>query len=93
MSYVFVLLIGAVAGRVAGQFLKGSDVPVLLDFGAGAAGAAVLVVLSRAFGPAAAAGLAMSVLVSILGAVAGLYGMRQFMKEEPLPVSRRRRRY
>lgn len=93
MSYLFVVLIGAVIGFVAGQFLKRTDLPVMLDFGAGAGGAAVAVVLSRALGPAAAAGFAMSFLLSILGAVAGLYGMRQFMKEKPLPVARSRRRY
>ena len=92
MSYLFIVIIGAVAGWVGGQFLKGSEIGVILDLAAGAIGAFVAVLLSRLLGPAAATGLVMSAIVAVAGAIGTLYGMRQFMKEKPLPVSRARRR-
>ncbi len=92
MSYLFIVIIGAVGGWVAGQFLKGSELGILPDVIAGAVGAVAAALLSRLFGPAAAAGFFVTFIISIIGAVAGLYGMRHVMKEKALPVSRQRRR-
>lgn len=91
MSYLFVMVIGAIAGWVAGQYVKGSEMGVMPDIVAGAAGAALAVLFSRLFGPEAAAGFMVSVIVSIVGAVASLYAMRYVMKEEPVKATPRRR--
>ena len=93
MAYMFVVIIGAVAGWVAGQYFKQEDNPMALDFVAGAIGAGVAVLLSRLVGPVAATGFVMSALVAIIGGVTGLYGMRRYMKATappPPPVRRRR---
>jgi uncharacterized membrane protein YeaQ/YmgE (transglycosylase-associated protein family) len=91
MSYLFVVIIGAVVGFVAGQYLKGSELGPGPDLAAGAVGALVAVLLVRFVGPAAASGLVMSMIISVLGAVGSLYGMRRFTKPAPAPVKRRRR--
>jgi uncharacterized membrane protein YeaQ/YmgE (transglycosylase-associated protein family) len=93
MSYLFIVVIGAVTGWVAGQNIKGSDSGIVIDFLAGAIGACVAVVLSRMVGPAAASGYLMSTVVAIIGGFAGLYGVRKFLKSrQPVPVTRPRRR-
>jgi uncharacterized membrane protein YeaQ/YmgE (transglycosylase-associated protein family) len=93
MAYLFVVAIAAVAGYVAGLQMKGQDLPVYFDIGAGAAGGSLLVLLSRMMGPAASAGFLMSFIVAVIGGVLGLYAMRKFMKsrEIPVPVARKRR--
>ena len=94
MAYMFVVVIGAVAGWVAGQYFKQEENPIGLDFAAGALGAGIAVLLSRLIGPAAATGFLMSAIVAIIGGVGGLYGMRRFMKATatpPPPPPRRRR--
>ena len=40
MSYLFIVVIGAVAGWIAGQYIKGSEMGMLPDIIAGAVGAA-----------------------------------------------------
>ena len=93
MSYMFIVVIGAVAGWAAGQYFKGSEHGIGIDFLAGAIGGSAAVLLSRVVGPAAASGLVMSAIIAIIGAVAALYGMRRYMKAHaPAPVARSRRR-
>jgi uncharacterized membrane protein YeaQ/YmgE (transglycosylase-associated protein family) len=92
MSYLFIVVIGAVAGLVAGQYLKGSEMGKGPDLAAGAVGAAVLVLLVRMVGPAAASGFAMSAILAIIGAIASLYVMRSYTKSKAVPVARARRR-
>ena len=92
MSYLFIVVIGAVAGWAAGQKLKGSEMGVLPDLVAGAVGGSVFVLLTRMVGPAAASGFLMSAIVAILGAFAALYIMRSYMKAKAVPVARPRRR-
>jgi len=92
MNYLFIVVIGAVVGFIAGQYLKGSEHGAGIDVAAGAAGGFLAVLLSRFVGPAAAAGFFMSAIVAIIGAVAALYVMRQFMKPKAVPAPRSRRR-
>lgn len=89
MSYLFIVVIGAVAGWAAGQYVKGSEAGVGIDFIAGAIGACVFVVLSRMISDGAS-GVVMSILIAVIGAVVALYGMRRYMKsKQPVPVVRR----
>jgi len=92
MSYMFIVVIGAVAGWVAGQYFKGSEHGVGIDIAAGTIGAVVFVLISRMVGPAAASGLVMSSVVAIIGGIGSVYAMRLVMKsrEVPVPVKRRR---
>jgi uncharacterized membrane protein YeaQ/YmgE (transglycosylase-associated protein family) len=92
MSYMFIIVIGAVAGWVAGQYVKGSEMGVGIDVAAGAVGSIVAVALSRWLGPASASGLVMSALVAIIGAVGSLFLMRRVMKPKMVPATRPRRR-
>lgn len=92
MSYLIVVVIGAVAGWVAGQFLKGSEHGVGIDFAAGAAGAIVAVFLARVVGPGSASSFMLSGIVALAGAIATLYAMRRIMKAKAVPVTRPRRR-
>lgn len=91
MSYLFIVIIGAIVGYVAGQYLKGSELGSFPDIAAGAIGAGVAVLLARLVGPEAASGFLISALVATLGAFGMLYGMRHFTKEAPVPVRRPRR--
>ncbi len=92
MSYLFIVVIGALVGFVAGQYLKGSEHGSGIDALLGAIGGCLAVVLSRVVGPAAAAGWVMSAIVAVIGAVVTLFVMRQFMKSKPVPATRSRRR-
>jgi uncharacterized membrane protein YeaQ/YmgE (transglycosylase-associated protein family) len=91
MSYMFIVVIGAVAGWLAGQYFKGSEAGIGIDFLAGAIGAVVFVVISRVVSDGAS-GMLMSVLVAIAGATLALYGMRRYMKAQLVPAPRARRR-
>ena len=94
MSYMFIVVIGAAAGWVAGQYVKGSEAGIGIDFIAGAVGGCVAVVLSRMVGPDAASGVVMSIFIAAIGGVAALYGMRRYMraKQQPVPAKRPRAR-
>jgi uncharacterized membrane protein YeaQ/YmgE (transglycosylase-associated protein family) len=93
MSYMFIVVIGAVAGWLAGQILKGSEHGVGIDIAAGAIGGCLAVLLSRLVGPAGVSGLMLSSVITIIGAVASLYATRLYMKSRtPVPVVRSRRR-
>jgi len=91
LSYLFIVVIGAICGWIAGRMLKGNDLPIYFDPAVGAVGAAVIVLISRMAGPAAAAGFFMSFIVSIIGGAAAVYAARMIMKPKPVPVTRRRR--
>ncbi len=93
MSYLIIVVIGAIVGYIAGQYLKGSEHGAGVDVLAGAVGACLAVLLSRMVGPAAAAGLVMSAIVAGIGAFATLYGTRQFMKAKAVPAPRAGRRF
>jgi len=93
MSYMIVVIVGAIIGFIAGKYLKGSEHGSGIDAAAGALGGCVFVVLSRVVGPAAAAGWFMSTVVTIIGAVVTLFILRQFMLRKAVAVSRPGRRF
>jgi uncharacterized membrane protein YeaQ/YmgE (transglycosylase-associated protein family) len=86
------VVIGAIAGWIAGQYLKGSEAGVGIDLAAGAAGAIVMVFLVRVVGPEGASGFVMSGIVALIGAIGSLYAMRRVMKAKAVPAPRARRR-
>lgn len=90
MSYVWVGLIGAVAGMLAGQFLVGSRHGVFIDFFAGAIGAWIAVVLSRIFAPVSGDSVLMSAIVAVTGAIVMLFVMYRFVRTATSTSVRRR---
>jgi len=90
MSYVWVGLIGAVAGLVTGQFVTGSRNGVIVDLLAGAIGAWVAVVLSRIFAPVAGDSILMSAIVAVIGAIVMLFVMYRFVPAATATSVRRR---
>jgi uncharacterized membrane protein YeaQ/YmgE (transglycosylase-associated protein family) len=76
---MFIVVIGAVAGWVAGQFVKRGEEGVVYDIVAGAIGAVLVVFLARLFGPTAA-GMMASAVIAIIGAVIALFAIRKIMK-------------
>ena len=93
MSYLIMVIMGAIVGFIAGQYLKGSGHGSAVDALAGALGGCVFVLLSRVVGPAAAAGWFMSTVVTIIGAVATLFILRQFMIRKAIVAPKPRRRF
>ena len=93
MSYLLIVIIGAIAGLVAGKYIKGSEHGSGIDMVAGAAGGCVAVALSRVAGPEAAAGYVVSVVVTLIGGIASLYGTRMFLKSRQAPVKIKGRRF
>ena len=91
MSYMFIVVIGAVAGWLGSQIFKGSEHGIGLDIAAGTIGAVILVLISRMV-TASASGMVMSSLVAIIGGIGSVYAVRMFMKSREVPVPVRRRR-
>jgi uncharacterized membrane protein YeaQ/YmgE (transglycosylase-associated protein family) len=92
MSYLLIVVLSALVGFIGGQFIKGSEHGSAIDAVAGAVGGCVLVALSRAMGPVSTAGYMVSIMVSIVGAFAALYGTRMFLKSREVAVKPVRRR-
>ena len=92
MSFVFVGLIGAVTGLLAGVFLTGSREEIVVDMIAGAVGAWVTVVLCRVILPEIAGGAWMSAIVGVIGAIVMLFAMNRFLGGKLMSASWRRRR-
>jgi uncharacterized membrane protein YeaQ/YmgE (transglycosylase-associated protein family) len=92
MSYLLVVIIGAVVGFVAGQYIKGNEHGVAVDLIGGGVGACVAVLISRMM-MTSAAGTIMSVIVTIIGAVLTLFIARQVLKAKAVPVPRTGRRF
>jgi uncharacterized membrane protein YeaQ/YmgE (transglycosylase-associated protein family) len=93
MSFLLVIIIGAVVGFIAGQYIKGNEHGPAIDLVAGGIGACAAVLLSRVVGPTAAGGTLMSVMVTIVGAILTLFIMRQVLKSKPVPTPRTGRRF
>src|SRR6202022_773758 len=64
MSYLLIIIVRAVVGFIAGQYLKGSEHGSGIDALAGGIGGCHFVLLSRVVGPAAAAGWFMSTIIA-----------------------------
>jgi uncharacterized membrane protein YeaQ/YmgE (transglycosylase-associated protein family) len=92
MSYLFIVVIGTVAGWVGGQYIKGNEEGIAIDLACGAVGACLFVLLSRMVGPPAAAGYVMSTIVAVVGALGSIFAMRAFMKARLVPAPKVRRR-
>jgi uncharacterized membrane protein YeaQ/YmgE (transglycosylase-associated protein family) len=92
MSYLLVVIIGAVVGFVAGQYIKGNEHGVAVDLIGGGVGACIAVLISRMM-MTSAAGTIMSVIVTIIGAVLTLFIARQVLKAKAVPVPRTGRRF
>ena len=92
MSYLIVVIIGAVIGFIAGQYIKGNEHGPVIDIAGGAIGACVAVVLSRMLSTAGS-GTIMSIIVTIIGAVLTLFISRQVMKTKAVPLPRTGRRF
>jgi uncharacterized membrane protein YeaQ/YmgE (transglycosylase-associated protein family) len=91
MSYLIVIIMGAVVGFIAGQYLKGSQHGSAIDALAGGIGGCIVVAVARLMGPVAATGWLWSSLLAIGGSVATLFIMRQIMMPKPVPSRARRR--
>lgn len=89
MSLLFVVVIGAVAGWVGGQYIKGSEMGIMPDIIAGAAGGFMAALLGRFMG---LDGVMVSIVMTLVGAIGVLFAMRRVLKEKPVPVARPRRR-
>ena len=92
MSYLWIGLIGAISGGLAGQFVTGSRQRIVVDVVAGAIAAWLAVVLVRAVVPVAGSGFLISAIVSVTGAILMLFAMNRFMRATVISLPRSRRR-
>lgn len=92
MSYLWIGLIGAASGWVAGQFVTGSRQGIVIDAIAGAIGAWLAVVLVRIAVPVAGDGVLMTAIVSVIGAILMLFAMNRFVRATVISLPRPRRR-
>ena len=92
MSYLLIIVIGALVGFVAGQYLKGSEHGSGVDALEGGVGGFLAVLLSRIVLPAAAAGWFVSTIAAAVGALVTLFLVRQVMISKPAPATGPRRR-
>ena len=92
MSYLLIVIIGAIVGFIAGQYLKGSEHGRGIDAVAGAVGGCIFVLLTRVIGLASlSTGWFMASVVTAIGAFVTLFIMRQVMIRKTVPVPRVRR--
>jgi uncharacterized membrane protein YeaQ/YmgE (transglycosylase-associated protein family) len=81
MSFLFwFILIGLIAGWLAGQFVKGSGYGVLGDIVVGMIGAVIGGFLFRAIGVSAGGGFIGSLIVATVGAVILVLVLRQLKR-------------
>ncbi|HET7434249.1 MAG TPA: GlsB/YeaQ/YmgE family stress response membrane protein [Thermoanaerobaculia bacterium] len=78
MGLLWFVIIGAVAGWLAGQFMKGSGFGLLGDIVVGVIGAFLGGYLFRAVGVSLGGGLVGSLIVAFIGAVVLLFVVRLF---------------
>jgi uncharacterized membrane protein YeaQ/YmgE (transglycosylase-associated protein family) len=80
MYFLYIILVGMVAGWAAGKIMKGSGYGVLTDIVLGMVGAIVGGWIMRLLGFYTSGGLIISILVAILGAVVVIYIVRALKK-------------
>lgn len=93
MSFLWIVIIGAVAGFVGGKFMSETEHGIKIDLVLGVAGAVVGAFLLRLVGPEAAKGFAGSALIAIVSAIGTLFVARKFFLQTAMaapPVRRRR---
>lgn len=78
MGLLWFVVIGAIAGWLAGQFMKGNGFGLLGDIIVGVIGAFIGGYLFRAVGVELGGGLVGSLIVAFVGAVALLFVVRLF---------------
>ncbi len=78
MGWIWIIVIGAVAGWLAGQFMRGSGFGLLGDIVVGIIGAFIGGYLFRAAGVQLGGGLIGSLIVAFVGAVVLLLVVRLF---------------
>jgi uncharacterized membrane protein YeaQ/YmgE (transglycosylase-associated protein family) len=76
MEFIWFILIGLVAGALAGQIVRGGGFGVLGDIIVGIVGALLGGFLFNTFGVSTGSGLIGSLIVATIGAVVLLYGIR-----------------
>jgi uncharacterized membrane protein YeaQ/YmgE (transglycosylase-associated protein family) len=80
MYFVWLILVGLIAGWATGKIMRGSGYGVLSDIGLGVVGAFVGGMIMRALGFYTSGGLIPSILVAILGAVVVVVVVRLLRK-------------
>jgi uncharacterized membrane protein YeaQ/YmgE (transglycosylase-associated protein family) len=80
MVFLWWLIVGLIAGFLAGKIMKGSGYGTLADIVLGVVGAFVGGFLMRLFGFAGAGGLIYTILVATLGAVILVWVVRLIKK-------------
>jgi uncharacterized membrane protein YeaQ/YmgE (transglycosylase-associated protein family) len=76
MEFIWFILIGLVAGALAGQIVRGGGFGVMGDIIVGIVGALLGGFLFNTFGVSTGGGLIGSLIVATIGAVVLLYGIR-----------------
>ena len=74
------LIIGAIAGWLAGQFMKGGGFGLLIDIVVGIVGAFIGGWLASALGISLGGGLIVSIITATIGAVILLFFVRLFKR-------------
>ena len=92
MGFIWVIVVGAIAGWMGGSFMKVNEYGVRADIAIGIVGAFVAAILLRMIGPAGA-GIIASVIVATIGAMILLFTLRRFMVTAPVATPRPKRRY
>ena len=80
MFFLYIILVGLVAGWAAGKIMKGSGYGPLMDIVLGVVGAIIGGWIMRALGYFTSGGLIASILVAILGAVVVIVVVRALKK-------------
>lgn len=76
MEFIWFILIGLVAGALAGQLVQGSGFGIIGDIVVGILGALLGGFLFSTFGVSTGGGLIGSLIVATIGAVVLLFGLR-----------------
>ena len=76
MTFIWFILVGLVAGALAGQIVRGGGFGIIGDIVVGIVGAMLGGFLFSTFGVSTGGGLLGSLIVATIGAVVLLYGIR-----------------